>query len=177
MVKEISIYKNYTQKSRIFLYPILGIPKGARYIPIESYLSFKDGYSINDYRLICLYNKSQDENFQIFSKNIIKKCNLFEKTIKHSETEELYIFNFNQYRCDWNNIINGKYSKLTSNYKWKILNFHRNNQENFELVKKILFPNQHFQEFAEYLGVDTKLIKDVGELLDKPNFEKEALKF
>jgi hypothetical protein len=171
----LTIYKNYTQKSRMFLYSILGIPRGAIFIPVESFLSLKDIYQINDCRLICLYNQCNSDDFEIFSEQVIKKCKLFEKTIKISENECLFIFDFKQYKYDWNQIINGRYSRITYDFKWKILSFYRLNKINQTLIKKILFPNDHFNEFASYFGVETELIKDVGELLDCPNFEREEL--
>ena len=33
------LFKTYFQKSKVFLYPLLGIAKGARYIPEETYSS------------------------------------------------------------------------------------------------------------------------------------------
>ena len=34
------VFKTYFQKSKVFLYPLLGIAKGARYIPEETYMSW-----------------------------------------------------------------------------------------------------------------------------------------
>lgn len=175
MENMITIYQNYIQKSSMFLYSILGIPRGAIFIPVESFLALKDIYQINDCRLICLYDQCNSDSFDTFSEQVIKKSKLFEKTIKISETKCLFIFDFTQYKYDWNQIINGRYSRITYDYKWKIISFYRLNKINHTLIKKILFPKDHFNEFADYLGVEPELIKNVGELLDCPNFEREEL--
>ena len=38
-----SVYKKYFQKSKVFLYPLLGIKRGVSVIPVETYFGW-DGY-------------------------------------------------------------------------------------------------------------------------------------
>ena len=63
-----SLYKDYFQKSRIFMYPILEIKRGASVTPIETYLSWEDQYSLCDRKLICHYHLRDDSEFTVFEK-------------------------------------------------------------------------------------------------------------
>jgi len=58
------IYKSYFQKSKVFLYPLLGIRKGVRFVPIETYISWKNYPEINS--LICVYHidKNNKKEFE-----------------------------------------------------------------------------------------------------------------
>ena len=56
------VYKNYFQKSKIFLYPLLEIPKGIKYVPINTHISFLNSnyelcnYHVGKYKFFCLYH-------------------------------------------------------------------------------------------------------------------------
>ena len=70
-----NIYKKYFQKSKIFLYPLLGIKKGITFVPNETYMSWDNLYTINDNKLILLYKISIDKliDYNLFEKNHLKK--------------------------------------------------------------------------------------------------------
>ena len=55
-----SLYKDYFQKSRIFMYPLLNIKRGSSVTPIETYMSWSEQFSIYDKKLICLYYLRDD---------------------------------------------------------------------------------------------------------------------
>jgi hypothetical protein len=169
-----TIYHSYTQKSKIFCYSVLGIQRGLKFVPNETYMSYADEYRMEDCRLICHFNKCNEQGFAQFAESKLKKSYLFESVINLSEKDKLFIFNFSAEKTNWIHLINGKYSLLTSNYKSKIMNFYKNNRESQELIKKLLYPNNHFEEFAAYLNVESSLMKSVGEIFDKPDFEKET---
>jgi hypothetical protein len=62
-IKKITdIYQGYFQKSKVFLYPALGIKRGSSVTPIETYLEWDD-IKIEDRKLICLYHLRDDEEF------------------------------------------------------------------------------------------------------------------
>ena len=42
-------------------------------------------------------------------------------------------------------------------------------------VHSFLYPNKWYERYAELLGVEPNLLKEVGELCDKPDFDKETL--
>ena len=66
MIKQ--LYIEYIQKSRIFLYPALDIKRCSSVTPIETYVSWKDNYTVDDNKLICLYHIRQDQEFKTFEK-------------------------------------------------------------------------------------------------------------
>lgn len=168
-----TIYDTYIQKSKIFCYSVLGIQRGLKFVPKETYFSYAEEYRMEDCRLICHFDKCNEHGFTQFAQLILQKSSFFEKIISLSEKDKLFIFNFTSEKNNWTHLINGRYSLLTRNYKFKIINFYKNNRESQELVKKLLFPDNHFEEFAKYLDVDAEIMKSVGELFDKPDFEKE----
>ena len=51
------IYKDYFQKSKIFLYPLLEIQKGIKYVPINTYMAWEGQYSFEDSMLMCIYKQ------------------------------------------------------------------------------------------------------------------------
>ena len=51
------LYSKYFQKSRSFLYPVLGIKKKSSVIPSGTYVSIKDKIGPEDMKLICTFKK------------------------------------------------------------------------------------------------------------------------
>ena len=49
------IYKSYFQKSKVFLYPLLGIKKGIRFVPIETYIKWDNSLIDSKNILVCAY--------------------------------------------------------------------------------------------------------------------------
>jgi hypothetical protein len=54
---EIKVQKEYIQKSRIFMYPILGIRRGSSITPIETYLTMENKYKLQDCMFIAVYGR------------------------------------------------------------------------------------------------------------------------
>lgn len=169
------IYDYYTQKSRVFCYSVLGMKKGAAFVPEETYMAWKNVYSFDDCRLLLHYKNCNAVNFETYSKNIIEKCTLFEKHVIISETERVYVFDFTRYRTDWQMILAGKYSQLRYPYKKAIEAYYVKDYQNSKIVSKIIYPVKHYSEFAGYLGVTPEIVKEVGEVFDKPDLDREEL--
>ena len=53
------IYTDYFQKSKVFLYPLLGIKKGIRFVPIETYIKW-DHPHLPENILVCSYAVNRD---------------------------------------------------------------------------------------------------------------------
>ena len=75
------IYTDYFQKSKVFLYPLVGIKKGIRFVPTETYT---DWDQINSkYKLFCLYETPKDEKekkmFDIFLDLHLKNLESFDQ--------------------------------------------------------------------------------------------------
>lgn len=170
-----ALYKKYFQKSKIFLYPLLDIKKGSNFVPTETYICWELKYKPEDIVLVCLYQIKNNLDFMEFEKNILLKHSRILDYIKIDNTTSIYVFNFSDYEEDWLYFINGKYSKMNSMIKRKILNYFDNNSANYIYVNSYLFPDKFFHEYAEILNVDVNLLKSVGELCDKPNINKENL--
>ena len=57
------VYKKYFQKSKVFLYPLLDIPRGSKALPTETYMSWEDKYTSEDAKFICVYNTIVDPEY------------------------------------------------------------------------------------------------------------------
>ena len=169
-----SIYKNYFQKSKMFLYPLLDLKRGAPAVPDETYLSWENCYSSEDMKFICKYKNRRDAEFLNYEKSVLLN---HQRLIDRKKTVDyiVYVFDFADIKSDWMNFINGFYSKLSKKSKEKILNYFDKYSGNYVYMNSYLYPNKYFHMYAEILQVDVKILKDVGELCDKPNMQKETL--
>ena len=171
-----SLYKDYFQKSRIFLYPILEIKRGSSVTPIETHVSWDGQYSPKDMKLVCLYHLRDDVEFRNFEKEKLLKNKHFFDFKELEDNKEVYVFDFSIYEKDWNNIILGKYSQITQAYKKKIENFYGKRDSNYAYVESFLYPEKYYAMYAEMMLVKESLLREVGELCSIMDTEKETLK-
>jgi hypothetical protein len=169
-----ALYRKYFQKSKIFIYPLLGIKRGTKTVPTETYLSWNTTCSPEDMKLICLYDTSH-ANYLEFEKEILLKHNRLSDYIKISANKCIVTFDFSDLSEDWMHFVNGRYSQINVNVKKKILDFFDKTTGNYVYVNSYLFPEKFFARYAEILDVPIDLLKSVGELCDKPDFKKENL--
>jgi hypothetical protein len=169
------VYTQYFQKSKVFLYPLLDIKKGATYVPRQTYIAWEDMYSIEDTMFLCIYQTPMNERFQRFIDRFILSHELFDKYIQLEDKKHLFIFNLKSRKFDFDNFIEGKYSKISLDSKIKILDFFGSNDKVEDYIHSFLSPKDHHEEYAEYLGVDIESIKEVYELCTPPDIEKETL--
>jgi hypothetical protein len=169
------VYTQYFQKSKVFLYPLLDIKKGATYVPRQTYIAWEDMYSIEDTMFLCIYQTPMNERFQRFIDRFILSHELFDKYIQLEDKKHLFIFNLKSRKFDFDNFIEGKYSKISLDSKIKILDFFGSNDKVENYIHSFLSPKDHHEEYAEYLGVDIESIKEVYELCTPPDIEKETL--
>ena len=170
-----ALYRKYFQKSKIFLYPLLGIKRGTSVVPSETYLSWENKVDSEDMKLVCVYHTRTDMEYLQFEKNILLKHNRLVDFTKVDEDKLVAIFNFSDLSDDWSYFLDGKYSKMNTNTKRKILDFFDKRSGNYAYVESYLFPENHFETYAKILSVDVEILKSVGELCNKPDFEKENL--
>ena len=97
--------------------------------------------------------------------------------IKINEEKSVFIFDFSDLSEDWNKFMNGSYSQFNSKVKEKVLNFFEKFSGNYIYIYSYLHPEKWFDRYAKILGVEEELLREVGELCDKPNLEKEKLLF
>lgn len=170
-----SIYAEYMQKSRIFVYPFLDIRKGSEAVPIESYISWTDKYSFDDYKLICIYHLRDDDVFKKFEKQKLTGNKLFDSYYETVDGQGAYVFDMSDHKSDWNHFINGTYTKLSTNAKNMILKFFMTNKRNYHVINSYLNPELYYESYAKLLDVNEKLLREVGELCSKPDLDKETL--
>ena len=165
------VKKDYVQKSRVFLYPLLGIRRGVSSTPVETYMSWKDVYTIYDFKLVTVYHLRDDQEFKSFEETQLMGNPLFENYFELENGYGVYVFDFSNMSSDYKRVLNGKYSRLSSGYKSKILNFYKNQM----LIQSYLYPEKFFKDCAKLYNVEVQLLKEVGELCNLPDLEKETL--
>ena len=74
-----------------------------------------------------------------------------------------------------------KYSKFAEDYKQNVLAFFKQSKTHQEYIDSYLYPEKYIDKYAEILSSnDFKSVKEalieVGELCEKPDFDKEDLK-
>jgi hypothetical protein len=170
-----ALYGKYFQKSKIFLYPLLGIKRGTSVIPDETYISWSNKYSPEDAKLVCMYKTRKDDEYKNFESNVLLKHSRLYDYVKVNETTSVFIFDFSDQKDNWQMFTEGKFSKFDNKIKNKILDFFEKNSGNYVYIHSFLYPNKWFERYAELLNVDSKLLKEVGELCTKTDIDKENL--
>jgi len=169
-----NVYKEYFQKSRVFLYPALDIKKGNSIVPVECYTQWDNKYTLNDQKLICLYHLRSDKEFKAFESKHLYGNKLYDNFFLLDDSIGAYIFDFKVFKQDINNFVNGKYSKLSAELKKKIVTFFAQSIK-YTHVHSYLYPEKYFRLYSDLLGVNIDILKEVGELCSPPDLEKENL--
>lgn len=180
MSKIESFYEEYIQKSRIFIYPALGLKRGSSVTPIQIYTAWKNMYGFSDCKLCCLYHLRKDEEFRLYLKNVLFNHPYYHDHHMVVDEKMVVVFDLKEIKDDWDKFLVGKYSKLSPKLKKKIRAFY--GVSNLGVIDSFLYPERYFNMFAGILTttkVDepemVKLLKEVGELCSIPDFEKEEL--
>jgi hypothetical protein len=170
-----SLYRDYFQKSRVFLYPALDIKRGVSVTPVQTYVAWSDRFKPEDRKFICLYNMRKDDEFIRHEKTKLVGNRLFHDFVELSDDQGIYIFDYQEFAEDWDAFVQGKYSQMKASYKRKIKNFYGSYSSNFAYVESFLHPEKYFSLYSELLGVDVEHLKQVGELCSKPDMVEETL--
>jgi hypothetical protein len=168
-----SLYKDYFQKSKIFLYTLLGIKRGATALPEQTYLAYEDFIRPEHRLLVCRYTKRTDEAYLKFEKDRLLGHPHFKGYFQLKDESKLFLFDFNHISEDWDHLINGRYSQASLKTRKTILYFFEKGSGNFTYVESYLFPEKYMADYARLLDVDVKVLKQVGELCDKPDISRE----
>ena len=170
------VYAEYFQKSKVFLYPLLEIKKGIRYVPIETYISWDNVYNLDDTKFICLYDAKDDEKYRRFEETYLTSHRLFEEYHRPEEDKHLYVYDFSKFKHDLEMFTLGKYSKFTLKTKEKISQFFGDIGTIADYIESYINPEGFHELYAEHLGVPVNAIEQVYELCSKPDIDKENLK-
>jgi len=175
MSKIETVYKNYFQKSKVFMYPLLEIKRGVSVTPIKTYCSWEDNYTQDDGKLIALYHLREDQEFKLFEQQKLLGNQRYHDYIHVTDKLGIYIFDFVEDMKCWKHFIAGKYSKLAEKHKVKILDWCGKSSANYGHIESYLYPERYFSLYAELMGERESLLREVGQLCDPPNIDKETL--
>lgn len=146
----------YLQKSLKFLYPLLGINTQTAIKPRQTYIAWTGEVCINDYKLVCVYELKDDQEFKQFERTILRKNKYL---IDYKETvheEGVYIFDLRLFKADVLFFLKGKYSQMS------------------DKMDSYLNPEGYFEKYAALLNVEVWRIRDTGELCNCFCREKET---
>lgn len=169
------LYPRYFQKSKLFLYPLLGLQRGLT-APEEVYFSWKGKYAPENQKLILVYNNVSGSLYQELKNTKLANHRLLLEIIPTMQDQEICVFDFSSYASDWDHLIAGRYSKMSLKTKQTILDYFERYSGNYIYMHSFLFPNKWFKRYAEILDVPEELLIEVGELCDKPDWDKELLR-
>jgi hypothetical protein len=170
-----SLYSKYFQKSRSFLYPALGIKRTSHHSPSGTYICLTGMVEPEDMKLVCTFKEETTEGFQDFEQQMLLSNPLFLEKISH-QGYNLYIFDYKIYQNDWFNFLLGKYSQLSPTLKRAIKTYYGDSSSEYKYIETYLYPEKFFKVYAKLLNVDIELLRQVGELCDPCELEKETLK-
>lgn len=170
-----ALYRKYFQKSKIFMYPLLDIKRGSYAVPTETYIRWENKYTSEDAKLVCVYHTSNSPEYINFENNVLMKNTRLCDYITIDSTTSVFIFNFSDYKSDWDHFVNGHYSKISEKLKRKILNYFNDHSANHVYVESYLYPEKYREDYAKLLAVDISLLEETEELCDKPDQTKETL--
>ena len=171
----IKLFKDYFQKSKVFLYPLLGIPKGSKYIPEETYMySNSKGYNDDEFKLFCIYKGDGTRSYEAFETIKLLKHELFIDYKDLGRGLNLYVFDLSVYPQTWLAVNEGMYSKIHEREKKTITDFFGTKGLIVETVESYLYPEFYFPDYAGLLAVSEEMLEQVGELCDPPNAKKET---
>lgn len=169
------VYTEYFQKSKVFLYPLLGIKKGVDFVPENTYVLWDNLYTPNDYKLICVYISERTVEFKNFELKHLRSNQFLEFSCQIGKDQQVYVFDLIRYKKDFDLFVQGFYSRFSVGSKNKILNYFGTNGRISEYIKSFLHPEDYHQTYADFFDVNISLIKSVHEICSKPTFQRETL--
>lgn len=168
------LYRKYFQKSFTFLFPLLEFKKKSKYKPEQTYLVWEGVYNKDARKLICVYKREDSEEWKAFEREELVTHKMLDYCLPVDNDCVVYVFDFNIYKDDYDNFLEGKYSKI-SNYAKQLLNkYYGIHTPEWVFIESYLFPESYFDKYAQILGVNVKELIKVGELCDKHDTEKET---
>jgi hypothetical protein len=171
-----SLYRDYIQKSRLFLYPALNIKRGVSVTPVQTYLRWQGRYTLDDNKFIVVYHLRDDRDFRIFEDVKLKGNPLFHEFLELENDLGAYVFDMSEMAEDFQKIVNGQYSALSEKQKNCILRFFKSQTAHYGYIQSYLNPGIYYEMYSDLLNVDVNLLKSVGELCNYPDHIKETLK-
>jgi hypothetical protein len=169
------IYRTYFRKAGPFLYPTLNLPINKNFPSSGVYTALDDEIKKEDRKLIYTFDPNK-EGYRQYMNRVHKTNSNFIEEIQISHDLTALIFDCSAATETWDAYLNAKYSQFRDQDKKLILKYFSYNKANLLYLTSFLYPERYFEQYAKILDVDLELLKGVGELCDKPNFEEEHLK-
>lgn len=170
-----NLYTKYFQKSRSFLYPVLGIKKNGSFTPSNTYVAIEGLIEPTDCKLICTFNQQPSREYEIFVTDALLPNPLYDQTFTIKDVD-FYIFDFIHFADDWDNFLKGKYSQLSNVMKKAIRSYYGETSAEYDYIESYLYPEKYFALYAKLLNVDIHVLKETGELCDPYDSKKEVVK-
>jgi hypothetical protein len=165
------LYSRYFQKSMVFLFPLSGLPFHKEIKPKKSYLKLKGLVDFETSEFILEFDRNEDV-LNYLNPELARNSNL---TLIKSFSRSIFIHvNLSNYCEDYTSFIKGKYSQMNTKVKKIILDYHSFNKANQGYIHSFLYPDLYFEDYAKLLDVPVDLLRQVGELIDRPNLNLEC---
>lgn len=170
-----SLYRDYIQKSRLFMYPLLDIKRGVSVTPIQTFMAWEGRHCFSDSKFILQYHLRDDQEFRTFDAVKLKGNPFFEDFHALKDGTGIYVFDFSSMEKEFWKIVTGKYSELEENTKEKIRQFFKSSIHHAAYMESYLMPQNYFGMYSDILGVKVEHFKACGELCEKPDLTAENL--
>lgn len=193
MTKIEEINKVYRQKSKLFLFPLLGIRRNTSsdgITAIQTFLQWEGKFTLKDKKLICVYPIWNNEEFANFEKLTLKENRLFESMFILNEHFAAYVFDFSKdigcSHTHWR-VSQGRYSLLKDTQKKIILSWYKKIPTHQKIIRSFLYPDAYYGDYADLFTIPSKkqskerrqierMLREVGQLCSKPDLERETLR-
>lgn len=172
-----TLYQDYFQKSKTFLFPALKIARNSSIQVSETFISWDGMYTPEDGKLMLLYDDVNTEAFKAFELKVLVSHPLYFTTHRLIDGDTaVYVYDYSILRKDWDHFLKGKYSLLSKELKQAILTYYGKNSHEYKYIASFLLPEDFFPVYSELLDVHIDTLKSVGELCDPYNVDKETCK-
>jgi hypothetical protein len=158
------------------MYPLLGIERG-NVVPEEVYFSISDKYKPEDRKLVLVYDPKMDLKYETFKVGKLVNHKLLHESFEDQNGNDIFVFDLSDFASDWNLFLVGKYSQMSLAVRSQILNFFEKKSANHTYLQSFLYPQKWHKRYAELLDVPVRLLTEVIELTDKPDFERETFHY
>jgi len=160
----------YFQKSKAFLFPILGIKKKEKNDDLKTYIAWEGYYKSTDQKLIVVVDDSKSSAYNGFQQIPLLECPLLEWKFIIDSTHVAYVFDLSDYQRDWKNFLFGCYDELSQELKSIILTHHDETTEEGRRIKRFLYPSEDdkISDISDWYDTTKETLK-------APRFKEEAL--
>jgi hypothetical protein len=172
------VLSTYVQKSRIFLYPLIGAKNIDIHLQPKTYISWSSKIHPLDKKLIVIFDQTDKAPELLINheKRYLFSSGFFDESSYRQITNDksLYIFNLENFKNDYNLFLEGRYSEMSDVAKEKIMKYYSISLDNVEYVESWLYPGRYYSIYADLLNVSQSTLSK--ELCSPPDMTKENLK-